>query len=849
MDKKKMYWKKTLFLCSVFTWVACSSPTIPYQQTADGILCLMGNDTLRLGVYADNIIKVSVRKQGHADTVRQLSFVDKPSSLPSFKVKNVRDGVSLCAKGIHATVHANGSVDFKDAHHQHLTTALWPTATLEQSFTTGSEAIMGLGQFQNGAIDLKGYPLRLQQYNQEIANPFMVSSAGYGLLWGNTSVTDYNYPTQVIGNWETTDAAHQKQRTLFTPSKSGSYKFFIESVNTENRFMGPVLLTIDGDTVIHYDTPWVPDCHSGEKALLAGREYEICFTNSHSQSPLPARVMYSEPDRNTTTFASRYGNGIDYYVVSGKPEQAIAGYRRLTGKASMLGKWALGFWQCRERYHSQQELLENAREYRTRGIPVDNIVQDWNYWPDGTWGPEWDRKRYPSPRTMCQELANNHFHLMVSVWPWTNNQALDDKYGLGKYKIDGTNNFDFFHPDLCHRYYQMLNDSMFAVGVNSIWLDGTEPEHFPKGTTYYGDIAHNALAYSYAVTRAVYEGKRASGDSRRVFNLTRSGFAGQQRFGAAVWSGDVAASWEQFAEQITAGLNLSMSGLPYWTTDIGGFFRDQGSLNPRFDNQYTNDEYKELLTRWFQFGAFCPLFRIHGYNSETEIWRYGDAFEHVARHFIDLRYRLMPYIYSEAAKVTTADAILMKPLMHDYPDDAACTKVKDEFLFGSSLLVCPVTQKGASCREVYLPHGKWTDFWKGDIYEGQQTVVADAPLRLLPLYVKCGTILPVDGHRQYTSQPVSEPLQLVIYPGADGHLDLYEDDGETYAYENGQSSCIPIAWDDAKQTLTIGTRQGNYVGMEAKRKFRIVLADKELDGTSVQTVVYTGTPLKIRCNR
>ena len=844
----KRFFKLTYGLATASVLAACSSSSLPYWQTRDGMICRVGEDTLALSVQANNIIKVSVRKNGHGDTVRQMSFVDPPVGLPDFKIKRCKNGIVLSAGLLQAVVRNNGNIDFREGRRKRLTTALWPEAPLEQSFTTGREAIMGLGQFQNGVIDLRGLPLRLQQYNQEIANPFMVSSAGYGLLWANTSVTDYNYPDHSIEHWETVDATRNEKRARFVPKKTGVYKFFVESVNAENRAGGPVLLTFDGDTVLHYNTIWVPDCHSGEMELQAGREYEVRFTNSHFQGPQPARVMYNEPDRATTTFRSRYGNGTDYYVVAGSPREAIAGYRRLTGKAPLFGKWALGFWQCRERYRDQQELLDNAAEYRKRGIPVDNIVQDWSYWPDGTWGPEWDRKRYPSPREMCRELDDKHFHLMVSVWPWTDNRKLEEAYGLTPYKIDQTNNLDFFHPDLRKRYYRMLNDSMFALGVNSIWLDGTEPEHFPKGNTYYGDIAHNALAYSYGVTRSVYEGRRADSDLR-VFNLTRSGFAGQQRFAAAVWSGDVNASWEQFAEQITAGLNLAMSGLPYWTTDIGGFFRDSHSLNGLYDNQYTNDGYKELLTRWLQFGTFCPLFRIHGYGSQTEVWRYGQTFEDMARHFIELRYRLMPYIYSEAAKVTTADALLMRPLMHDYPNDMQGAAVKDEFLFGDALLVCPVIKNGARSREVYLPEGKWTDFWQGGVYDGGKTLQAEAPLHRLPLYVKCGSILPVGAAVQYASEPLTDPLKLIVYPGADGSFVLYEDDGQTYGYERGQSSTIRLEWNDAKRTLHIGARQGRFEGMDETRPFEIVIADKELQGAVQQTVVYRGEPIAVHCGR
>lgn len=829
---------------------SCITQPFQYLKTDNGLECIVKEDTIRLSVFADNIFKVSHRKVGHIDTVNQIQFVNISSKIPSFVVEESERGVQLVTGQLTACVLASGDIEFRNNNKKLLTTALFPDSTFEQQFVGDEEAIMGLGQYQNGLLNLKGVPLRLQQYNQEIANPFMVSTNGYGVLWENTSVTDFNYPVQQLDSWETVDSVRNVKKTVFIPRKSGRFKFAIESVNEQNRFAGPVLLTFNGDTAIHYNTTWVPDFHSGEIELEKGEKYEVFFTNSNTKSTIPTKVLYNDPDCNITTFCSRYGNGVDYYLVAGTPSEAIIGYRELTGKAPMFGKWAFGFWQCRERYHNQQELLENAAEYRKRGIPVDNIVQDWNYWPEKTWGPEWNRELYPKPEQMCKSLSDMNFHFMVSVWPWLNNKSLEDTYGLKEFKIDDTNNLDFFNSDLRSRYYQMLNDSMFTMGVNSIWLDGTEPESFPKGTTAMGDINHNALAYSYLVTSSVYEGKRKDYPDSRVFNLTRSGFAGQQCYGAAVWSGDVLASWEQFAEQVTAGLNLSMSGLPYWTTDIGGFFRDSHSLNPLYDDQYTNDRFKELLTRWFQFGAFCPLFRIHGYVSNTEVWRYGKLFEEMACSFIDLSYRLMPYIYSESAKVTIDDAILMKPLMHDYPQDSCCWDIKDQFLFGSSLMVCPVVKEGVIMRNVYLPQGKWFDFWNGTVYEGKQNIEADAPLDKLPLFIKAGSIIPVGEKVQYAMQKVQKPIQLFVYPGADGVYQLYEDEGESYAYEHGEYSTILFRWNDAIRTLVIEPCQGEFQGMEYKRLFDVVVVNnqtKGLENIEMKQVQYTGEKVTVEC--
>ncbi len=298
---------------------------------------------------------------------------------------------------------------------------------------------------------------------------------------------------------------------------------------------------------------------------------------------------------------------------------------------------------------------------------------------------------------MVDSLKRMHFHLMVSVWPRIDNPALEKRYDLTSHMIDSTSgNLDLWNPQVREDYYHMIKDSMFAIGVSSIWLDGTEPEnHGPDAHTYLGPFNEYALTYALEVTKALYVGHRKDYPNQRVFNLTRSAFAGMQRYGAAYWTGDIKGTWEQFREQIPGGLNYSMAGLPYWTTDIGGFFRDRTSGNPTYDNQYTNPGYKELLTRWFEFGAFCPIFRIHGYKSNTEVWRYGKTFEQTAIKYLNIRYQLMPYIYTLASKVTRDGTIMMRPLVFAYPNDKNTWGITDQYLFGSSILVNPVTHSHA----------------------------------------------------------------------------------------------------------------------------------------------------------
>ncbi|MFI3322098.1 MAG: glycoside hydrolase family 31 protein [Rikenellaceae bacterium] len=480
----------------------------------------------------------------------------------------------------------------------------------------------------------------------------------------------------------------------------------------------------------------------------------------------------------------------------------------MTGKAPMFDRSVFGFWQCREKYATQDELLTNAREMKRRQIPLDYIVQDWDYWPKDMRGPEWDRSRYPNPTEMLKELDNLDIKLMVSVWPSFTNEPLLKKYGLdGKKMGEGNNFLDFYDSEVPDKFYRMLSDSMFHIGVTSIWLDGTEPESKPIDSTITGAGEFGAVAnpYSLLVVKAMYEGKRKEFPNERVFNLTRSSYAGQQRFGVTTWSGDVEASWEQFSEQIPAGLNLMMAGIPYWTTDIGGFFRDKTSLNKTYDNQYTNKEYIELLTRWFQFGTFNPIFRLHGFKSNTEIWNYTPEFEAIARKFIDIRYQLIPYIYSASWNVTKNGRLMMSPLVYQYPDDKATWAIKDQFMLGESILVNPVIEYKARSRKLYLPKGEWYDYWTNELIEGGRWIEAKAELESLPLYVKAGSIIPMSEKVQHSSEQLGKPITLKIYPNKDADYTLYIDDTESYNYENGEYSEIEIKYNDANKNITICT--------------------------------------------
>jgi alpha-D-xyloside xylohydrolase len=847
-------------ICISFcVYIACSQINKIYTTTGNQLIIPQKDGTLTLTVFSDNIIRV---KFAGIDSLRQkeeLVVIKTPEKV-KWDVKTEKDDIVLETGEMQAKVDLSGTVRFYNKKGEMLLSELpdsrklVPTTVLgekafspEQGFICDDEGLYGMGQFQSGLMNWKNVPLRLKQFNQEIMLPYLVSTKGYGLLWDNYSVTQFNPAEKELHLAYVIDSAQNKRSAKFIPTKTGSYCFAVESINpSENRLSGPVLLTIDGDTVIHYNTTWVPDFFSGKKELIAGKTYDVVFTNANTT--VQGKVLYNEPDYNKTIFKSSSGNIIDYYFVyGGSISSVISNYRNLTGQAPLFGKWAYGFWQCEDAYHSQNELLKSAKEFRERQIPVDNIVQDAGYYPENTWAPEWDRNRYPNPLLMCQDLNKMNFHLMVSVWPIVkNNRKLEERYNLGpdsKYNDFGF--LAFYDPAVRQNFYKMVKDSMFSLGVNSIWLDATEPEIYPLNrNTNIGPFDNYALTYCLGVTSSLYEARRKDFPDQRVFNLTRSGFSGQQRYAAACWSGDVSATWEQLAEQIPAGLNFCMAGLPYWTTDIGSYFRESEEYNLTLENQYTNREYRELLTRWFQYGTFCPLFRIHGKNSKTEVWNYGADFENTAKKFIDLRYQLMPYIYSLAWLVTDKGEIIMKPLVHDYPQDKNTWNIKDQFLFGSSILVSPVTKFTARSRILYLPAGYWYNFWTGEKFNGGRNIDVPAPLDQMPLFVKAGAIIPVGPKVQFAMQDVKDPLKILVYPGENGSFELYEDEGETYHYEAGAYSKILISWDDKIKTLTLGERQGTFNKMLNKREFKIILIGKAegkaLDQNEGASIIYDG---------
>ncbi|MGE5845308.1 MAG: TIM-barrel domain-containing protein, partial [Ignavibacteria bacterium] len=401
---------------------------------------------------------------------------------------------------------------------------------------------------------------------------------------------------------------------------------------------------------------------------------------------------------------------------------------------------------------------------------------------------------------------------------------------------------DYFNPVTGKKYWNTLKENLFTHGVDSWWMDATEPENDAlKGEkTFLGLGDFYRLIYPLFVSQAVYEGQRETTSEKRVCILTRSAFLGQQKYAIINWSGDIGGNWDPYKRQIVAGLNYTITGLPYWTTDIGGFFRPGSS-------QYTDEKYHELLIRWYQWGVFNPIFRIHAYQTETEPWKYGENVEENMRKMLNLRYRLLPYIYSEAWQITKNGSTMMRPLVMDFNGDSSALNQTFEYMFGKSFLVAPVTEPDIKEWNVYLPKpAAWYDFWTGRRFDGGQTVNTAAPLYRIPLFIKAGSIIPVGPEVQYAAEKSWDNLEIRIYPGSDGEFTLYEDENDNYNYEKGAYSTITFNWDDAKKFLSISNRKGSFPGMLNERKFNIVMvnngngAGSEVVEKYNKVVVYNG---------
>jgi alpha-D-xyloside xylohydrolase len=589
--------------------------------------------------------------------------------------------------------------------------------------------------------------------------------------------------------------------------------------------------------------------------LVSSNGYGIFWNND-------SRSRFNNRFANYAYLSSDVADVIDYYFFYGpEMDKLVADYRELTGQVPMFGKWAYGFWQCKNRYKTQAEILGVAHKYRDLHIPVDDIVQDWFWW--NRKGEFLFNKNYPDPKGMVDELHNQHFHLMISVWPFFEPGSAEYdymdkrgwfverfKFAKPPYHTNGMAVYDATNPEARKYYWDLIDKGLFKLGLDAWWMDTTEPE--TEGLEENIQLHHQLAAgsgdrfvniFPMMTTSAVYQGQRSASDQKRVFILSRSAFAGSQRNGVTAWSGDINSDWLSYRRQIPAGLNFALSGIPYWTTDIGGFV---------FGSP-TDPAFRELFIRWFQYGTFNPILRVHGTRSpdENELWSYGPEAQKTLVNFDRLRYRMLPYIYSLAWKTTSAGYTTMRPLVMDFRTDVRAQNVGDQFMFGPALLVSPVTEPSADSRHVYLPEAQWFDFWSGTILQGGHAIEAPAPIERLPLYVRAGSILPLGPEMEWSTEKQEEPIELRVYPGADGDFALYEDENDNYNYEKGVYATIALHWDDAKRTLTIGERKGEFPGMLQNRTFHVVVV-KEHHGIGVmpeakpdRVVQYSGKQLAV----
>jgi len=581
-------------------------------------------------------------------------------------------------------------------------------------------------------------------------------------------------------------------------------------------------------------------------------------------------------DSVSTSFWSEMGDGLNFYFFYGpEPDKVISGVRTLTGKSPMLPKWAFGLIQSRARYEDQKEILDVVKRYRELKVPLDLIVQDWQYWPNGWWGfKEFDPKRFPDPQKMLDQIHSEYnCHYMISIWPSLEPGSRDfhqmDSAGFLFSGVGNRKNYNVFNPAARDLFWKQTNEGLFKFGVDAWWCDATEPEINGWETTIQdykthmkplvGSSCRYLNAYSLLQASGIYNGQRGICDTKRVVNLTRSAFAGQQRYSAITWSGDISANWETFHNQISAGLNFSITGIPYWTSDIGAFFVNNVDWfrDGIFPEGVKDPLYREFFVRWYQFGVFCPLFRVHGAQTPREIWHFGKpgewAFD-IQLKFNNLRYRLLPYIYSIAGLVTQEDYTIMRPLVMDFISDSAVYNINDQYMFGPAFLVNPVTKAKAEKRKVYLPvqKGGWYDFFTGIQYQGGITMEASCPIETLPLYVRAGSIVPMGPFLQYSGEKTTDPLEIRIYEGESNKFTLYEDEGNGYNYEKGEFCKIVLSWDDESKTLLISDAVGTYKGMPEKRLLKVVKvregygAGLDISDTEENQVLYEGKSIIVK---
>jgi alpha-D-xyloside xylohydrolase len=906
---------------------------------------------VRLEVMSERIMRVTAVPTDNLATPKSLMVTAKPVDNVAFTVTADAATLSLKTSKLTADVSlATGAVSFRDASGKLVLSGqdggqFVPVKVegkdfyaIRQEFNRGTdEGFYGLGQHQNSTVNYNGQDVTLAQHNMDIAMPFVMSSRNYGLLWDNYSVTHFGYPgnypamadeltlydangnkggltgsyydgqklvlTKVEGdpnyqyvadqkNWpvEMKDVRDNNRRVVWEgkieTAKTGLHKFrFYTS--------GYFKLWLDGKLVMDsWRQNWQGWYRNLDLQMQAG--VPVNFRAEWIPQGGYLRFFHIDPlpdaERHELSLHSAVANAIDYYFIAGaNMDELIAGYRDLTGQALMMPAWAYGYWQSRDRYLTQDEIVDTVKKYRAMKLPLDQVVQDWRYWKDPEWGSHvFDEARYPNPGEMVKQVHDLHAHIMISVWPkfyptTDNYKELDAVGGVYHGNIDAgvkdwvgpgylSTYYDPYNSKAGDIYWRQIADKIDSLGFDAYWLDNDEPdihsdidnaefEHI-MGPNAMGPGGEYHNTYPLVHVCGFYDHWHAAHPDTRVFLFTRSGFGGIQRCDAAVWSGDLAGRWSDLHDQIAAGVDLSMSGLPNWSFDIGGYVTEDRYSNP---SKADLAEWRELFTRWYEFGAFVPLFRAHGHYSGSggapegqprELYNVsppGTPVFNALAWYDRLRYRLMPYIYTEAGDMYHRAGTLMRGLVMDFPNDPNVASLNDEYMFGPSFLVAPVTEYTARKRDVYLPADtRWYDFYTDTSYEGGAKITADAPLAHMPLFVKAGSIVPVGPAVQYTNEKPGAPITLYVYTGQDGKFTLYEDDGVSFGYTRGESSRIPITYDDASATLTIGDRAGSFPGMVATRSFNVrwISGPRKdavnFDAAPDDRVTYSGTAVMLK---
>ena len=910
-----------------------------------------GPSQIRLQVVSDKIIRVQATAEQSFRNKQSLIIVPQ-NSKAKYKVEEQGDNLIITTAAMRAVMNeTTGQITFYDLKDNVLLNEVAQGGKTFKPFTVpdreigvdiakvpeaqkhgwswralfnspDNEAFYGLGQHQSEELNMKGKNEDLFQSNTKVSVPFVISNKNYGILWDQLTGTYVDKNGKKIVRGEDSiyfEYAMPEASEICNKTDKGGiqnlpkgfalngskvvYEGYVEApTNSFYQFIlyyaGYMKIYIDGKLVVpeRWRTAWNPNSYKFETPIKKGVKTPIRIEwqpdGDVSYCGLRVAAPRSEAEKNQLSIWSEMSPDMDYYFIAGQNlDEVISGYRTLTGKASLYPKWTLGFWQSRERYQSSKDIEDNMKKFRDLYIPVDNIVQDWNYWKLDSWGShEFEAARYPNPQAMLDSVHAMNGRFMISVWPkfydtvknykeldskgWMYHQAIKDD--IHDWLGFRGSFYDAYSDGARKMFWRQMDENLYTkykFGIDAWWMDASEPNvrdctpmwyrKALSGPTALGTSTEYFNAYSIVNADAIYNGQRSVNPNQRVFLLTRSGFAGEQRYSTATWSGDIATRWEDMRAQMTAGLNYSMAGLPFWGMDQGGFCVENRyvAAQQEFDKTGKENadlkEWRELQARWNQFGCFVPLYRTHGQWPTREVWNIAPA-DHPAYKTIvaydKLRYRLMPYLYSMAGMVHFKDYTMMRGLVMDFNGDDNVYDIKDQWMFGPALMACPVGEYQKYSRNVYLPKQKgWYDFYTGKHYAGGQTIVADAPFDKIPVFVPEGSILPVGPEMEWSDQKKAELIDLYVYAGKDGSYTLYEDEGTNYNYEKGKYAMIDFKYNDAQKIVTIAARKGAFDGMLQKRRFNIVLvSDNNQQGISLakapkgKMVKYAGKAVTIK---